>query len=87
VNCEETDEPIEIPFGGQTRVRPRNLVLDEARDLPTGSGTVDREHPGLPLYSSDAAGAAGATTCTTAAAAARAGFTSSGAPVQKTWGP
>jgi len=30
----KTDEPIEMPFGGQTRVSPRNHALDGDRDLP-----------------------------------------------------
>ena len=40
VSPTKTDEPIEMPFGGLTRVRPRNHVLNGGRD-PHGKGQSD----------------------------------------------
>jgi len=31
VSCKKTDKPIEMPFGGRTRVGPGNHALDRAR--------------------------------------------------------
>ena len=40
VSPAKTAEPIEIPFGVQTRVGPRNYVLDGSPD-PHGKGTFE----------------------------------------------
>jgi len=46
VSCAKPDEPIEMPFGGgQTRVGPRNLVLDGSPDPPQGRSILSGFHP------------------------------------------
>ena len=43
--CKKTAELIVRPFGRrQTRVCPRNDILDESPNLPMGRGTFERGH-------------------------------------------
>jgi len=37
----KTSEPIEMPFGAQTHVGPRNLALDKGPDPPTERSTCE----------------------------------------------
>lgn len=39
VSYAKTAEPMEMPFGGLTHVSPRNHILGENPDTPTGRGT------------------------------------------------